>query len=189
MKRVAVYCGSSPGHDPVFKKAAEDLADYFTDNNLVMVNGGGHVGIMGIMADRMISRGGVCEGVIAIHLKDKELAHEGMNEMIVTPCMHSRKKYIMDSSDAFIAFPGGYGTLDELFECITWRQLNLHDKEVGILNVNGYFDPMLEMIDNMYESGFMNGRSRNILHQDKSIEGLFQKLKKGFEVKHNKWEL
>ena len=162
-KRVAVYCGSSTGNDPKFRKGAEALADFFVQHNITMVNGGGSIGIMVVMGDRMIEKGGSCVGVIPLNLKERELEHKGMTEMITTPGMHERKRYILDTCDAFIALPGGYGTLDELFECITWRQLNLHDRPIGILNVDGFFDPILEMIKQMKAFGFVNQQSNDIL--------------------------
>jgi len=178
METVSIYCGSSEGNEAIYKHKAEELASYFVANDITMINGGGSIGIMGIMSNKMLELGGKCKGVITLHLKDLEVAHYGMTELITTPCMHSRKKIIMEISDAFIALPGGYGTLDEVFECITWRHLNLHNKPVGLLNINGYFDPLIEMIQKMKDKGFMNQSSMDALQIDDSIEGLFRKLEK-----------
>lgn len=186
-KRVAVYCGSSTGNDPKFQRSAEELADYFVDNDITMVNGGGSIGIMGIMSDRMLKRGGDCVGVIPLNLKARELAHYKMTELITTPGMHERKRYILDTCDAFVALPGGYGTLDELFECITWRQLNLHNRPVGLLNVSGYFDPILNMVTQMKSAGFVNQQSNDLLLSADSVEGLMNELVKDAPVMQNKW--
>ena len=186
-KRIGIYSGSSAGNNEKYKKHAEALASFFVNNNITMVNGGGRVGIMGIMADKMIEEGGNCEGVIPVALKEKELAHYGMNELISSIDMHSRKRYIIDTCDAFLAFPGGYGTLDELFECLTWRQLEIHDKPVGLLNVDGYFDPIIEMVAKMKAEGFMNESSVRLLHADSSIEGLMGKMQMEVEMEADKW--
>jgi uncharacterized protein (TIGR00730 family) len=186
-QRVAVYCGSRAGNDPVYREYARQLAEYFVGHNITMVNGGGSIGIMGIMADRMLELDGKCIGVIPLGLKERELAHYGMTELITTPGMHERKRIITELVDAFIAFPGGYGTLDELFEAITWQQINLHSKPVGLLNVGGYFDPIIAMADRMLTEGFMNSSSHDILIHDKEIEGLFQKLEGAKSRINNKW--
>lgn len=177
LQRIAVYCGSREGNGDLYRAHAIELADYLVDHGITMVNGGGSIGIMGIMADRMLERGGECIGVIPLALKELELAHYGMTELITTPGMHERKKIIMEMADAFIAFPGGYGTLDELFEAITWRQLNLHQHPVALLNVEGYFDPIIQMANRMKEEGFMNESSRNALIHDWNIESLFEKIR------------
>jgi uncharacterized protein (TIGR00730 family) len=187
IKKVAVYCGSRPGNGVVYQEYAIALADYFVENGITLVNGGGSIGIMGIMADRMLEQGGKCIGVIPLALKARELAHYGMTELITTPGMHERKKIITEIVDAFIAFPGGYGTLDELFEAITWRQLDIHQKPVGLLNVNGYFDPVIQMADRMLNEGFMNGSSRHILIHDRQIEALMDKLVAAVPVHNDKF--
>lgn len=188
MKKVAVFCGSAAGNKDIYRNAAESMATYFVDKGITMVNGGGSIGIMGIMADKMLELGGKCIGVIALDLKERELAHYGMTELITTPCMHSRKKIIYEISDGFIALPGGYGTLDELFESITWRQLHLINKPVGILNVDGYFDPLIDMVDKMHEAGFMNLTSKELFIQDDKIEILIDKLNQAVPVLNEKWE-
>jgi len=185
--RVGVYCGSSSGLDPVFAEAARQMADYLVEKEMTMVNGGGSIGLMGVMADRMLEQGGRCIGVIPLHLKERELEHKGMTELITTSGMHGRKRVIMELCDAFVALPGGYGTLDELFECITWRQLNLHQKPVGVLNVEGYFDPVIRMVAKMQEKGFMNVRSQGILLHDESVDGLFRKMHAADPIFQNKW--
>lgn len=172
LKSIAVYCGSSVGHDPVFVDAAVALADYFVRHDIQMVNGGGSIGLMGVMADRMMQQDGRAVGVIPLALKDKEVAHLGMTELIVVPDMHSRKLTIVNLSDAFIALPGGFGTLDELFETLTWSQLHLHHKPIGILNVNGYYDGLLSLADDMVVRGFVRPAARTLLRSARDIETL-----------------
>lgn len=187
IQKIAVYCGSRAGDQPFYRNYAEELADYFVDQDITMVNGGGSIGIMGIMADRMIEKGGKCIGIIPLALKERELAHYGMTELITTTSMHERKRIITEIVDAFIAFPGGYGTLDELFEAITWRQLDIHQKPVALLNVEGYFDPIIEMVDRMNTEGFMNASSKNILIHDRSIKGLCDKIAAAIPSHNNKF--
>lgn len=187
IKKIAVYCGSREGNRKIYRTFGEQLADYLVEKDITMVNGGGSIGIMGIMADRMIKRGGKCIGIIPLALKERELAHYGMTELITTTSMHERKRIITEIVDAFIAFPGGFGTLDELFEAITWRQLDIHQKPVALLNVEGYFDPIVEMVDRMQEAGFMNESSKNILIHDRSVEGLFEKMASALPVHNNKF--
>jgi len=187
-KNIAIFCGSREGHDGRYKYFAEELAQYFVNNNMTMVNGGGSVGLMGVMTEKILQSGGKCIGVISRHLKEMEVAHYGMTELITTPDMHSRKKIIHDISDAFIALPGGYGTLDELCEAITWRQLKLHDKPVGVLNVDGYFDPLIQMATKMYDEGFMNSSSKNMLVYDNTVSGLMEKMQNELIPAQSKWD-
>ena len=127
---ICIYCGSGVGNSPVYKSIALELSDYIVDNDMRMINGGGSIGLMGVMADRILERGGRCTGVIPIGLKEKEVAHLGMTELIVTSDMHTRKREMVNQSDAFIALPGGFGTLDELFETLTWAQLGLNVEDI-----------------------------------------------------------
>jgi len=186
LKNIAVFCGSSRGRSKVYAEVANAVADFFIANNISMINGGGSIGLMGIMADRIIKKGGKSTGVIPLHLKDLEVAHKGMDEMIVTHDMAGRMKVIIDLSDGFITLPGGFGTLDELFEVLTLSQLNIHNKPVGILNINGFFDPLLQMLDTMYKEGYISEFSMSLLLVDDDIENLYQKMlnfkKDGFSV-------
>ncbi len=142
MRRIAIYCGSSRGNDPVFENAAVQLARYLVSEGIGIVYGGGNVGIMGIIADAALAAGGEVIGVIPESLLAKELGHQGCTELHITRSMHERKQLMVDLSDAFIALPGGFGTLDELFETLTWLQLGFHGKPVGLLNVAGFFYPL-----------------------------------------------
>ena len=186
LNNVAVFCGSSRGRKQIYIDKAIELARYFVKNDITMINGGGSIGLMGIMADEMISLGGKSIGVIPLHLKDLEVAHSDMDEMIVTHDMAGRMKVIVEMADAFVSLPGGFGTLDELFEVLTLSQLNIHNKPVGLLNINGFFDPLLAMLDKMKAEGYLSEFSSDLLLVDNEVEGLCEKMKKfeksGFSV-------
>lgn len=154
-RRICVFCGSSPGKDPVYARAAKELGVFLADRGIGVVTGGGKVGLMGAVADGALERGGSVIGVIPEKLKDLEIAHEGLTELHVVEGMHARKAMMARLSDAFIALPGGWGTLEEVFEVTTWAQLNYHKKPVGLLNVLGYFDHLRRFIDHAAESGFI----------------------------------
>jgi len=187
LKTICVFCGSGVGTDPVYKAIALELSDYLVDNHMQLVNGGGSIGLMGVMANRILERGGKCIGVIPQGLKEKEVAHLGMTELIVTPDMHTRKRTMVDRSDAFIAIPGGFGTLDELFETLTWAQLKLHNKPIGLLNVSGYFDPLIDMANRMVKEGFLRAEGRALLRTSDNIEDLFAILNKAGSALSLKW--
>lgn len=186
IKNIAVFCGSSRGRNSIYAEKSIDLAKYFVENDMTMINGGGSIGLMGIMADEVIENGGKSIGVITLHLKDLEVAHQGMTEMIVTHDMAGRLKVIMEMADAYITLPGGFGTMDELFEVLTLSQLNVHNDPIGILNIDGFFDPVLKMIDKMVLEGYVSDYSRSLLLVDDDIESLFDKMKNfkksGFSV-------
>lgn len=158
--RIAIYCGSSRGLDPVFQTAAVDLARHLVSQGIGIVYGGGNVGIMGVIADAAMSAGGEVIGVIPESLMAKELGHGGVTELHVVRSMHERKQMMVDLSDGFIALPGGFGTLDELFETLTWLQLGFHGKPVGLLNVAGFFDHLLTFLDHMTATGFLKPEHR-----------------------------
>jgi uncharacterized protein (TIGR00730 family) len=187
-RSICVYCGSRAGANPVYRQAALDLADHFVEHGIRMVNGGGSIGLMGAMSDRIISRGGEAVGVIPEALVEKEVAHEGMTDLVVVQDMHSRKLTMVNISDAFIALPGGYGTLDETFETLTWLQLRFHLKPIGMLNVNGYFDHLLAMLDHMVEEGFLKADTRTLLHAHAEIDTLLQQLAPPPRISSEKWE-
>lgn len=187
MKRIAVFCGSSAGNETAYKDAGKAIGIYLAKNNIELVFGGGKVGMMGIIADAVLENRGKVVGVIPSILKVKEVMHPDVQEMIVTKTMHKRKQIMYDMSDGFIALPGGFGTLDELFETVTWSQLVLHQKPVAILNVAGFFDPLLEMVNTMVEKGFIKKPNDEILIVDTNIESLFKKMsdfKPTMEGKH-----
>jgi len=176
LKSIAVYCGSSLGHHPGFADDARALARMFHENNIRLVNGGGSIGLMGVMADTLMELGGQAVGVIPLMLKEKEVAHTGMTELIVVPDMHSRKLMMVNLSDAFIAFPGGFGTLDELFETLTWAQIRIHQKPVIVYNPKGYFDPLLAQADLMVREGFLHAEARRLLMEADALSAILPKL-------------
>ncbi|MSO72817.1 MAG: TIGR00730 family Rossman fold protein [Rhodospirillaceae bacterium] len=151
---LCVFCGSQKGADPAYAAAATTLGRALAGHGTTLVFGGGRVGLMGAAADAALASGGKVVGVIPDFLKDKELAHPGATEMLVVPNMHVRKKTMFERSDAFCILPGGVGTMDELFEIITWRQLHLHNKPIIIVNVTGYWSQLLTLLDRMIAEGF-----------------------------------
>lgn len=187
LSAICVYCGSSTGTNPVYREHAILLARLFAENKIRLVNGGGGIGLMGIMADAILVSGGECTGVIPMGLKEKELAHKGMTELIIVPDMHSRKLMMVNLSDAFIAFPGGFGTLDEVFETLTWSQLHLHQKPIIVYNPNGYFDHLLLQADHMQKEGFLNNSSRSLLMSTDNVENLLPMLRSFKSFPADKW--
>jgi len=162
MRRVCVFCGSSPGARPVFAAAARGLSDVLAGRAIGLVYGGGKVGLMGLLADGMLAQGGEVIGVIPESLQALEVAHEGLSDLRVVESMHARKALMSDLSDGFIALPGGLGTFEELLEIATWSQLGLHSKPVGVLNVAGYFDPLLSLLDHAVAERFLRPDHRQL---------------------------
>lgn len=161
--RIAIYCGSCGGADPVYVSAAREAAGFLAREGIGLVYGGGNVGLMGHIANAALEAGGEVVGVIPQALMDKELGHGGVTELHVVRSMHERKQLMVDLSDGFIALPGGFGTLDELFETLTWLQLGFHEKPVGLLNVGGFFDGLLAFLDHMTAQGFVKKEHRDCL--------------------------
>jgi len=176
MKRIAVYCGSSSGANGIYRDQAAQLGKLLAIRNIEVVFGGGKVGLMGHLATASMEAGGRVTGIIPGFLHVKEVAHDGLSEMITVDTMHERKALIFDKSDGFIALPGGFGTLDELFEMLTWAQLGLHQKAVGILNVNGYYDSILNGIGTMVDEGFLKIENREIIQVSTGAEELLQMM-------------
>lgn len=187
MKRIAVYCGSSAGPNEIYRKQAEELGRFLAENGIHVIFGGGKVGMMGLMADAALKAGGEVTGVIPRFLHVKEVAHTQLTELITVDTMHERKALIEEMCDGAIALPGGFGTLDELFEMLTWGQLGLHDKAVGILNTNGYFDPVLSAMDRMVEEGFLKDINRDMVLVDQQIEKLVDAMRNYQPPKIRKW--
>ncbi len=163
MSRICVFCGSSPGVDPRHRRAAQALGTLIAERGLGLVYGGGGVGLMGVLADAALAAGGEVIGVIPGPLASKEVAHPGVTTMHVVSTMHERKALMGSLSDGFIAMPGGFGTYEELFETITWAQLGIHRKSIGLLNVAAYFDPLLALIDNGVAAGFIRPQYRRLV--------------------------
>jgi len=165
IKKICVYCGSSPGKNPAYSIAASDLAKALCDRGIGLVYGGAAVGVMGAIADAVLEAGGEAIGVIPKSLAVKEVAHENLNELHVVASMHERKAMMADLADGFIALPGGWGTLEEIFEMLTWAQLGFHDKPCGLLNTEGYYDGLIGFLENAFEQQFVNELFRPILMQ------------------------
>lgn len=163
MRRLAVYCGSSPGADSAYADAARAMGVHMAGRGIGLVFGGGQVGLMGTIADTVLAAGGEVIGVIPTALRDKELAHKGCTELHIVETMHERKALMADLADGFIAMPGGYGTFDEMFEMLTWGQLGYHAKPCGFLNVAGYYDALFSFLDTCVEARFVTKVHREMI--------------------------
>lgn len=187
MKKIAVYCGSSAGPNEIYKTQAAQLGRYLAEIGIHVIFGGGKIGMMGILADAALEAGGEVTGVIPGFLHVKEVAHSDLTELITVKTMHQRKALIEQMCDAAIALPGGFGTLDELFEMLTWGQLGLHDKPVGILNTNGFYDQILAAVDRMVEEGFLKDLNRDMLLVSEHIEELLERMQNFAPPRVRKW--
>lgn len=176
MNSVCVYCGASINNDADLRKAISDLAIKLSEKNITLIYGGGSVGVMGVLADEILAKNGKVIGVIPQFLMDKEVGHLGITEMFITKNMHERKQKMADLAEGFMILPGGFGTLEEFFEVLTWLQLGLHQKPIGILNVNGYYHHLLLQIDVMVEQGFLKPENRALILSDEDAEKLIQKM-------------
>lgn len=163
MKSICVYCGANFNGDPVLRQAISDLAQVFADQGIRLIYGGGSVGVMGIIADEVLNRKGLVTGVIPQFLLDLEVGHKEVTELIVTENMHQRKQKMADLADGFIILPGGFGTLEEFFEVLTWLQLGLHNKAIGVLNIGGYYDHLFAQLDVMVENKFLKKNNRDLV--------------------------
>ena len=162
IRSVCVYCGSSIRVDEIYKAAAAELGTLLAARGIGVVYGGGRVGLMGIVADSALAAGGTVIGIIPEHLQRLEVEHTTLTELVVVDSMHTRKRLMVDRSDGFVILPGGLGTLDETFEILTWKQLRLHQKPVVLLNVGGYWDRFLAMIDDIIDAGFAQPEHRDL---------------------------
>ncbi|MFO0806649.1 MAG: TIGR00730 family Rossman fold protein [Gemmataceae bacterium] len=176
MNSVCVFCGSASGANPAYARAARELGTELVRRNLHLVYGGGRVGLMGEVATAVTAAGGNVVGVIPHALSAKEIAYTDATELIVTDSMHSRKALMADRADAFLALPGGFGTADELFEILTWAQLGIHRKPVGLLNVNGFFTPLLAWLDHIVGEGLLKPKHRAVLLVSDSIPDLLDRM-------------
>ena len=158
LKSVCVFCGASVGNDPAFVETARDLGARLAANDMKLIFGAGHVGMMGTVADGVLAGGGQAIGVIPEFLRERDQAHQGLTELHVVDSMHTRKRMMFDLSDAFIVLPGGLGTLEEVFEMITWRQLGRHEKPIVLINTNNYWAPFQDLVDSVVECDFAHGK-------------------------------
>lgn len=177
MKSVAVFCGSSEGNAQEIVEQAFELGGALAQQDVDLIYGGAKVGLMGQVADGALAKNGRVVGVIPDFLKQKEIFHPGISELIVVKTMHQRKLKMFELAEGFIALPGGFGTLEELFEIITWSQLGLHQKPIGILNRHGFFNSLLEFLDTMVTKGFLKQDNREMLLVDDSVEGLLDQMR------------
>jgi uncharacterized protein (TIGR00730 family) len=176
LHRLCVFCGSQNGNRPEYADAARRLGQAIARRQIELVYGGGHVGLMGVVADAVLDAGGRVIGVIPQGLVERELAHERLTKLLVTGSMHERKARMADLADAFVALPGGFGTADEWFEILTWAQLKLHAKPVGLLDVAGFYEPLLAWIDRAVEDGFVKREHRDKLILERDVESLLDRL-------------
>jgi uncharacterized protein (TIGR00730 family) len=174
--KIALYCGARKGIDPTYAELARHVAHTLAQRGIGIVYGGGNIGLIGEIAEAAIQAGGEIIGVIPGSMVEEELAHHGITRLEIVTTMHQRKARIEELSDAFIALPGGYGTLDELFEIITWRQLKLHHKPIGLLNHRGFYDHLVGFIDKACEEGFVPGKNRELLLVANDLETLLTKM-------------
>ena len=187
MHSVAVFCGASVGNKPYFVEAARAIGTALAEANLTLVYGGGHVGLMGEMADSALASGGQVIGVMTRLLVDKELAHKGVTELHIVATMSERKTMMADLADGFISLPGGYGTLDEFCEMVTWTQLGLHHKPHGLLNVAGFFDPLLAFFQTAVDNGFLWQAMLDIVHVSDDPKALIAALQGDTSLPKDRW--
>ncbi|MEP6607392.1 MAG: TIGR00730 family Rossman fold protein [Burkholderiaceae bacterium] len=181
MKAVCVFCGSQAGRHGAYLAAAREMARVLATSGIDLVYGGGHVGLMGAIADEALASGGRVIGVIPQHLLRPELAHSALTELLVVDSMHTRKRTMATRSDAFVVLPGGFGTLDEMFEMLTWRQLQLQAKPVGLVNVDGYFDSLLDFLTHAVDEGLISREHLELLLVDTTPQRLLARLTSHFQ--------
>lgn len=177
MKTLAVYCGAAPGADPVYADAARALARALVEHNIGLVYGGGKVGLMGVIADEVLRLGGEATGVIPRALVEREVGHAGLTRLFVVKDMHERKAMMSDLSEGFIAMPGGMGTLEELFEMVTWAQLGIHAKPIGLLNVNGFWDGLRAFVRHQCAQGFVRPEHEGLMMAESDPDALIRGLR------------
>jgi uncharacterized protein (TIGR00730 family) len=187
MKRICVFCGSSAGSQPEYREGAEQLGAELTRREIGLVYGGGNVGLMGAIADSVLKSGGEAIGVIPEHLMKREIGHNRLTKLHIVRSMHERKALMADLSDAFIALPGGFGTLEEFFEVLTWSQLGLHAKPCGIVNVLGYYTPLLRMLDHAVDERFLKPQNRALVIARETPSELLQAFEDWRPVHVEKW--
>ena len=176
MKRITVFCGSSSGSYEIYEVIARSVGEELANDNIEVVYGGAKVGLMGAVANGVLSKGGQVIGVIPNFLKTKEIAHQGLTELISVESMHERKTKMNELCDGVIALPGGFGTLEELFEMLTWAQLGLHSKPIGILNINGYYDSLITLVDTMIDNGFIKNIHKDMILISNEVDDLIDQM-------------
>jgi uncharacterized protein (TIGR00730 family) len=187
MKSVLVYCGASPGRNPVYKEVAEALGKELVKRNIRLIYGGGSLGLMGVVSDTVMKGGGEVTGIIPNFLDKMEVGNPDLTEIHRVDTMHQRKSLMQELCEGIITLPGGFGSMDELFEILTWAQLGLHQKPVGLLNINGFYNPLILQIHVMVEEGFLRPENRDLLVISDNIEELFEKMDNFQPVPVMKW--
>ena len=176
IKSLCVYCGANFNGDPLLLKAIEDLAFCMVSQRIRLIYGGGSVGVMGVIADEVLKLGGQVTGVIPQFLMDKEVGHRSVTEMVITSNMHERKQKMADLADGFVVLPGGFGTLEEFFEVLTWLQLGLHSKPIGVLNMGGYYDHLFAQMEVMVQHRFLKQSNKDLVFNEADPQVLIQKM-------------
>ena len=186
-RRICVFCGSNVGSNPAYRQTAESLGLLLAHRNIELVYGGGDIGLMGALADSVLAAGGRAIGVIPESLMQKEVGHAGLTELRIVKSMHERKALMSDLSDGFIAMPGGFGTFEEFCEVVTWSQLGIQSKPCGLLNVEGYYDPLLELFDHAVREGFLRDENRGLVLEDRDAKRLLAKMAAFVPAAEDKW--
>ena len=187
MKSICVYCGSNAGSKIVYSERAAALGDRIAKEGLRLIYGGGNVGLMGVVANAVLEAGGQVTGVIPKQLADWEVAHRGLTELEIVGSMHERKARMFDLADGFVTLPGGFGTMEEIFEMLTWRQLGIGNKPCAFLDVDGFYAPLIGMIDRMVEERFLHAEQRNDLWHGEDIAGMLRWMREYQPAQASKW--
>ncbi len=187
MKRICVFCGSSTGTLPIYRETALTVGRLLAERGIAVVYGGGHVGLMGAVADGALEAGGKVTGIIPRSLMERELGHDGLTDLHVVGTMHERKAMMAEMSDAFIALPGGFGTYEEFFEVVTWSQLGVHRKPCGLLNLNGFYDALLALCDHATSQGFIRTVDRSLVIADADPKRLIETITSTVVPESTKW--
>ncbi len=187
MKRICVYCGSNPGRNPLYRQAAAALGKTLADRGIGLVYGGASIGVMGAVADAVLDADGEAIGIIPRSLAVKEVAHENLSEQFVVESMHERKALMAEMSDGFVALPGGWGTIEEIFEILTWAQLGFHEKPCGLLNVAGYFDGLFSFLEHAIDEHFVKPQYRELLILESDENRLLERFGRYRAPKIHKW--
>ncbi|MEG0928516.1 TIGR00730 family Rossman fold protein [Chryseobacterium sp.] len=187
MKSITVFCGSSFGTDEIYREQAFLLGQTLAKQDIQLIYGGADVGLMGVVADGTLSENGKATGVLPHFLQSKEIAHKNLTELILVETMHERKTKMNNLCDGVIVLPGGYGTLEEFFEMITWAQLGLHKKPIGVLNIDGFYDDLISLVQNMVDKGFLKQVNRDMLLISENIDDLLEKMKNYEAPTVGKW--
>jgi uncharacterized protein (TIGR00730 family) len=174
MKSIAVFCGSREGYNEVYREAAYTVGAVLADTGIEVIYGGGKIGLMGALAEGVLQNNGRITGVIPSFLQTKEVAHDGLSDMVITETMHERKIKMYELCDAVIVLPGGWGTMDEMFEMLTWGQLGLHQKPIGLINVNGFYESLKVLVNNMVQEGFLDEQLASMLLSGDTVNELLE---------------